>query len=227
MRKFLLTMIAFTLVLSLAACGGGKTGAQPKNNGEVTSAGSSPANKEAPDDKTEGNSKSAKDKKSSSPTFSGDVIQFLGLVSDEAFDLLGNGALSEQTGYISNDKNNMEVYLTNSDDDIYKYVVYLVRLNAKTNVTFDGIEVGDTLKDADKHLMDGGAIYSGDLKWILDIDGTSYLIWCATSDDKTISSLEAMISDISIDEINKQNKKLEGPYSYIQDMYELEPRYWE
>lgn len=167
-------------------------------------------------------------KKNNGPTFSGDIIKFFGLTWDEAWDMMGSGSESTTLHFITNDKIGMEVSLTNSADDINKYIIHLVRLNSKADVSFNGIKIGDALKDTDKHLMDHGAVYLGDLKWMIDIGGTSYQIKCITSDDKTISSLETMVSDVSADEVNKQSEQLgKNSFSFTQDMHELEPVYWE
>lgn len=157
-------------------------------------------------------------------TFTGDVREFMGLSGKEAFELSGDGFhTADRDRYITNEKNGMEIHLTNSIDNLTLFTVYLVRLNLDAGVSFYGIKVGDTLKDTDRILMDAGASYMGELKWILPIDDTKYQVNLATSDNQTIESMEAgLCMDPDPDSITVSDSY----FSHKGDYHEFEA-YWE
>lgn len=164
---------------------------------------------------------------------SGETLQLIGLEWKEAYDLMGKGSDPNLTNdgrclYISNDKNGISVSLTNTIDNIDLYTVHSVILEKDCDVSFYGIKIGDTLKNADKLLMDNGAKYLGSLKWYIEIDSAPYNIQLNTADDKTIASIEGSIPeyDMSID-LEMQKKLEDSPFSYTEDWHNSEPLYWE
>lgn len=202
MKKYLLIICTMVIAVSLMACGG-------EDN--------APAGE---------NSSGSGVKQSGSPTFSGESLKFFGLGREEAFELLGDGGTTVDLKYLSNDKNGMEVNVTNTAEDMETYTVNQVRLSKDAGVTFKGMKVGDTLKDADKDLMGDGATYHGNLEWRIKIDGQMYQIRLGSSDDKTISTIEATImQDMGNGE--NQTPDLSNSFSYEEDMHDLEPIYWE
>lgn len=202
MKKYLLIICTMVIAVSLMACGGEDNASAGEN-----SSGSSV-------------------KQSGSPTFSGESLKFFGLGREEAFELLGDGGTTVDLKYLSNDKNGMEVNVTNTAEDMETYTVNQVRLSKDAGVTFKGMKVGDTLKDADKDLMGDGATYHGNLEWRIKIDGQVYQIRLGSSDDKTISTIEATImQDMGNGE--NQTPDLSNSFSYEEDMHDLEPIYWE
>lgn len=202
MKKYLLIICTMVIAVSLMACGG-------EDN--------APAGE---------NSSGSGVKQSGSPTFSGESLKFFGLGREEAFELLGDGGTTVDLKYLSNDKNGMEVNVTNTAEDMETYTVNQVRLSKDAGVTFKGMKVGDTLKDADKNLMGDGATYHGNLEWRIKIDGQMYQIRLGSSDDKTISTIEATImQDMGNGE--NQTPDLSNSFSYEEDMHDLEPIYWE
>lgn len=163
--------------------------------------------------------------KSVNPTFTGDTLELFGLEEMEAFDLLGKGSILSASGYTIRNENGIEVYLSNSIDEVNVYTVQQVVIDADTDVSFHGIKVGDSLKDTDKILMDEDAIYAGGLKWSIKIEGYEYQICFTTLDDQTIASIEA--SRIQNYGVEKEFDLSDNPFSYEEDLHDLEPQYWE
>lgn len=203
MKKQILVICALVMAVALAACGGD----------DSTSSGS-------------GGNGSAYDAKSGGPAFSGETLKFFGMEGEEAFELLGDGGVTSDMKYMSNDKNGMEVILGNSAEALDTYMVNEVRLQGNSDVTFNGIKVGDSLKDTDKKLMSGGAEYQTGLLWKTTIDGELYRIQLSTTDDKTISAIDATwIQDLGNGE--GETPDLSNSFSYQEDPHDFEPNYWE
>lgn len=202
MKNYLFMLCAILIIASLTACGGEDSTPSGENgSGSVI-------------------------KESGSPTFSGESLKFFGLGREEAFELLGEGGTTVDLKYLRNDKNGMEVNVTNTAEDMETYTVNQVRLSKDAGVTFKGMKVGDTLKDVDKDLMGDGATYHGNLEWRIKIDGQLYQIRMGSSDDKTISSIEATIMQDTGNGEN-QTPDLSNSFTYEEDLHDLEPVYWE
>lgn len=223
-------LIALLVAISLAACGNDKEGIPSESQKETNqTTQQSQATTNTDDNSASKDGSSQTGKADNTPTFSGDVIEFFGLGWDDALKLLGNGSTIITSRSISNDKNGVEVSLTNSADNLKVYLVDRVRIQSNSDVSFHGMRVGDSLKETDKLLMDGGASYSGELSWTTEIEKETYTIKCYTDDDKTIASMEVFESMTSMADIKKLSEKLNSydQGAYEQDMHEFEPIYWE
>lgn len=162
--------------------------------------------------------------------FSGDVSQLFGLSWEEALKIsgtAGTGSVTDQSQYIENESIGLEIFLTNSIDDMTTYKVNEVSFDsADADLSFLGIHVGDTLKDADKILMEQGSIYRGELNWVFSTEEMEYTVKLSTSDDKTIGSVSVSVMEYS-EYYPKLQDELDNPFTYEQDMHEIEPIYWE
>lgn len=202
MKKYVLVICALVMAFALAACGG-DDGASSNESGASSSGA-----------------------KGGGPTFSGETLKFFGMDGEAAFELLGDGSTTADMKYMTNDKNGMEVLLGNSAQELDTFKVNEVRLNADSGVTFNGIKVGDSLKDTDKKLMDGGAEYQTNLLWKTTIDGKLYRIQLSSTDDKTISAIDA----VWVEELGNgegETPDLSNSFTYQEDPHDFEPNYWE
>lgn len=167
-----------------------------------------------------------KEEKVSTPTFAGDTAKFFKLNWKDALNLSGNGATTNSSQYIFNKNNNLEIYLTNSADNLTEYYVNKIAFDSKSkNLSFYGVSIGDTLKSADKTLMAKESIYKGNLTWVFSTDTEEYTVKLTSVDDKTVNSVEVSLMIYS--EYYPKPKKVTNPYTYTEDMHDLEPLYWE
>ena len=217
MKRFIILLLALILTLCLASCGG-------DNDEAATSSDSDSANGAASETSQDGNSKDGK-----YPAFSGDTLELFGLEWEDAFEAMGDGSTSDGGNFISNDEIGLYASLTNHIEDMATDRVGTVAIEKVGDVSFYGLKVGDTLKDADKLFMDNGASYNGELNWQIEIDGKTFSVKLTTSDNKTIDSIEATDLNASgaLDHGDAEEEIPDNPYSYEQDLHEFEPIYWE
>lgn len=240
MKKIVFTAIVLVLGASFTACGHNDKSAKTSSvesarlpdeayNSEEEAFAQDASN----ENETAEFSRSSDIPEPKNEALSGETLQLIGLEWKEAYDLMGKGSDPNLTNdgrclYISNDKNGISVSLTNTIDNIDLYTVHSVILEKDCDVSFYGVRIGDTLKNADKLLMDNEAKYLGSLKWYIKIDSVPYNIQLHTADDKTIASIEGSIAEYDMDTDMELQKKLDDfPFSYTEDCHNLEPLYWE
>lgn len=175
-----------------------------------------------------GNSASQQNKgETTAPAFEGDTKKFFGMEFEEALELAGAGAITNSSQYIVNDSIDLEIYLTNSIDDMTTYRVNRVYFDSEdAELSFLGICVGDTLKEADKILMNQETTYKGELTWVVSTDEEEYTVKLTTSNNINVDSIEVN-SIVYSEYYPKEKTELNNPFAYEQDMHELEPIYWE
>lgn len=201
MKKYLLMICMVVIALSLAACGGDESGA------------------------SDGGDSASGAKSSGSPIFSGEALKFFGLEGEDAFELLGDGGTTGDMRYMTNTKNGMEVILSNTAADMDTYRVNEVRISGDSKISFNGLKLGDSLKDADKKLMKDGEYQMG-LLWKTTIDGKPFRVQLSTEDDKTISAIDATLTE-DLGNGENETPDLNNSFSYQEDPHDLEPGYWE